>query len=64
MDFEDRLREKVKEEFKDCGNGFHNFQHTREFVEAARKICEREDVSERDPENIILAGWLHNIGAV
>jgi HD superfamily phosphodiesterase len=64
MDLETRLKEKVREEFQDCDNGFHNFQHTREFVQAAKKICKREDLVEKDRENIILAGWLHDIGAV
>lgn len=64
MNVEIRLKEKVREKFRDCGKGFHNFQHTRELVEATRKICEKEDVSDQDRENIILAGWLHDIGAV
>jgi HD superfamily phosphodiesterase len=64
MDLETRLKEKVREEFQDCDNGFHNFQHTGDFVEAAKKICDREDVADKDRENVILAGWLHDIGAV
>ncbi len=64
MTLEMKIRKKAKVTFEDSDNQFHNFQHSKEFVEAAKKLCERENVGEEDRKNIVIAGWLHDIGAV
>ena len=64
MNLEQKIREKAKQEFEGSDNQFHNFQHSKEFVEPAKKLCERENIGEEERQNIVIAGWLHDIGAV
>lgn len=64
MDLEQKIKEKVKQQFEGSDNQFHNFQHGKEFVEAAKKLCKNENIDEDDRQKIVIAGWLHDIGAV
>jgi len=43
---------------------FHNYIHTHEIVEAARKIGEGQDLSEQDLLIIEVAAWFHDVGFV
>lgn len=41
---------------------FHNFQHTKETVEAAFKIGKKEALSEEELEMLLIAAWFHDTG--
>ena len=41
---------------------YHNLQHTRDVVQAAREIAEKTRISEEDMEILELAAWFHDLG--
>lgn len=41
---------------------FHNVDHTREVVEAAREIGEHSGLGDKDMETLLIAAWLHDVG--
>ncbi len=41
---------------------YHNFDHAKEVVEAISRICNAMNVPEEEKENLIIAGWFHDIG--
>lgn len=43
---------------------FHDFQHTREVVEATKQIAAGYELSEQEVEILILAAWFHDIGYI
>ncbi len=43
---------------------YHNYRHTEEVAEAARKIAGKMNLSEEDTEIVTLAAWLHDTGFV
>jgi HD superfamily phosphodiesterase len=43
---------------------FHDFQHTKEVVEATRQIAAGYELTEQEMENLLLAAWFHDIGYI
>lgn len=43
---------------------FHDFQHTKEVVEATRQIAAGYELSEQELEILLLAAWFHDIGYI
>lgn len=43
---------------------YHNFSHTQRVVRSAKKICEGENISDKERCLVLLAAWLHDIGYV
>ncbi len=43
---------------------FHDFQHTREVVEATKQIAAGYPLSPQDNENLLLAAWFHDMGYI
>ncbi|MFN7118820.1 MAG: Pycsar system effector family protein [Saprospiraceae bacterium] len=43
---------------------FHDFEHTKEVVEATKQIAAGYELSEREIEILILAAWFHDIGYI
>ncbi len=43
---------------------FHDFEHTKEVVEATKQIAAEYDLSEREMEILVLAAWFHDIGYI
>jgi len=43
---------------------FHDFQHTKEVVEATRQIAAGYELTEQQMENLLLAAWFHDIGYI
>lgn len=41
---------------------YHNYSHTREVVEACKKIGSKMEVNESDMEILLLAAWFHDTG--
>lgn len=41
---------------------FHNLDHTRDVVDAAKEIALHTELTESEHESVILAAWLHDIG--
>ena len=55
----------VIQQFKDKLSpeySFHNLDHTKRVVEAAKLLAEKEQVSEEDKEILLLAAWFHDVG--
>ncbi len=43
---------------------YHNYRHTEEVAEAARKIAGKMNLSEEDTEIVTLAAWFHDTGFI
>lgn len=43
---------------------YHNFSHTQRVVRSAQKICEGENIPDKEKNLVLLAAWLHDIGYV
>lgn len=43
---------------------YHNYKHTEEVVEAAKKISGKMDLKDEDAEIVALAAWFHDVGFV
>lgn len=43
---------------------YHNFSHTQRVVRSAQKICEGENISDKEKDLVLLAAWLHDAGYV
>lgn len=43
---------------------FHNFEHTRQVVEAAARLAELSQLSPEDVELLLLAAWFHDTGYI
>ncbi|MBD0259420.1 MAG: HD domain-containing protein [Cytophagales bacterium] len=41
---------------------FHNVDHTREVVEAAREIGQHSGLGDKELETLLIAAWLHDVG--
>ena len=41
---------------------FHNVDHTREVVEAAREIGQQSGLGDKEMETLLIAAWLHDVG--
>lgn len=41
---------------------YHNLQHTRDVVSAAKEISSKSDIDGEDIEKILLAAWFHDVG--
>lgn len=41
---------------------YHNFNHAKEVVEAINSMCMAMNVPEDEQENLVIAGWFHDIG--
>ena len=41
---------------------YHNYNHTKNVVEAIYEIAEGENLSKIDTEIVVLAGWFHDVG--
>jgi len=43
---------------------YHNYKHTEDVVEAAKKISGKLDLNDEDAEIVALAAWFHDVGFV
>jgi len=41
---------------------YHNSVHAKEVVDVIKTMCEAMNISEEEKENLILAGWFHDLG--
>lgn len=41
---------------------YHSFNHAKEVVETVIRMCETMKISEDERENLIIAGWFHDVG--
>ena len=57
----------VKNLFKDrlsSAYTYHNLEHTIQVVDKIKILAKEENISPEDTENLILAGWFHDLGYV
>ena len=55
----------IFEYFKENQTGmytYHNFSHTLEVVENARKIAKQAELEGEEKENVLVAAWFHDVG--
>lgn len=65
MNILDNAERFVIQQFKDKLSpvySFHNLDHTKRVVEAAKLLAEKEHISEKDKEILLLAAWFHDVG--
>ncbi len=43
---------------------YHNFEHTKDFVNSMKTLIEAAGITGEDKENLIIAGYLHDIGCI
>ncbi|HSL88149.1 MAG TPA: HD domain-containing protein, partial [Ignavibacteriaceae bacterium] len=41
---------------------YHNLEHAKEVVEVITELCDVMNISEIERENLIIAGWFHDVG--
>ncbi|UII22776.1 Pycsar system effector family protein [Fulvivirga ligni] len=44
------------------GYHYHNLDHTRDVVKAARELCERAELPAKETELVTVAAWFHDVG--
>ena len=55
VDLEKEVREAAEEAFEGSDMPYHNFQHSREFVQRVKEVCDEAGVEARERENLVLA---------
>jgi len=56
---QDLLKDKLSASYT-----YHNFEHTKRVVKAAKLLAEHEGLTESDKEALLLAAWFHDTGYV
>lgn len=62
-----KARDFAENVFKDSSfekRAFHNIQHTRDVVSAAKEIGMHIDLTEDELESAVIAAWLHDVGYI
>ncbi|MCQ4034775.1 Pycsar system effector family protein [Kaistella montana] len=65
MSILDNAERFIIQQFKDKlspAYSFHNLDHTKRVVEAAKLLAEKEQIGEKDKETLLLAAWFHDVG--
>ena len=67
MDILEISEDYIKNLFKDrlsSAYTYHNLEHTIQVVDKIKILAKEENISPEDTENLILAGWFHDLGYV
>jgi len=67
MDILEISEDYVKNLFKDrlsSAYTYHNLEHTIQVVDKIKILAKEENISPEDTENLLLAGWFHDLGYV